>query len=446
MSSKNGDKILETLQATGNVAGDDGAAGHRVDGVTPRHVVYPADVQDLAQVLAVAAEWDLAVAPWGGGTRIALGNCPERLDLVIDLSDLNRIVEHNPADLTATAQAGTTLSALQTAFAAHGQFLALDPPLPSRATLGGTLATAVSGPLKWQYGSPRDAVIGMTVAQADGRLTKSGGKVVKNVSGYDMSKMHIGGLGTLGVIAEVSLKLIPLPAQEATLVAAFDSIEHCFGAALDVFRSDVAALAITTFDHRADQLMGASGSDDDHLLAIRLGGRPLTFDRVLRETRSICAGHNPARIEIVDEPESSRLWRSLADFGWDRATTPIIGVRAGVLPLRTPELAAALSSPGRTEGLQPAIVSHPAHGTVLAGWSYGDETPSDGTGSEVLRHATTAVQGLDGAMVVERAPESVKSGIDVWGDVGGQEVVFRGLKEQFDPKRLLNPGRFAGGI
>ena len=412
----------------------------------PRHVVYPADVEGLARVLKVAAQWDLAAAPWGGGTRTALGNRPARLDLVIDLSGLDQIIEHNPADLTATAQAGTTLSALQATFAAHGQFLALDPPLPDRATLGGTLATAVSGPLKWQYGSPRDAVIGMTVAQADGRLTKSGGQVVKNVSGYDMSRLHIGGLGTLGVIAKVSLKLTPLPAKQATVVAAFDTIERCFGAALDIFRSDVVAMAITTFDHRADQLMGAFGSEDGQLLAIRLGGRPLTLERQLRETRSICAGHQPTGVEIVDDPGSSRLWRSLADFGWDRATTPVIGVRASVLPSRTQDLAAALSSPGGSQGLQPAIVSHPAHGTVLIGWLSTGETSSDGAGSEVLRSTMTAVQELDGSMVVERAPMDVKSRIDVWGDAGGQAGVFRGLKEQFDPRGLLNPGRFAGGI
>ena len=446
MSTQSDGDYLEALQAAGKVTGGEDAAAHQVDGVMPRHVVYPADVQSLARVLAVAAEKDLAVAPWGGGTRIALGNRPARLDLVVDLSGLDRIIEHNPADLTATAQAGTTLSALQTAFAAHGQFLALDPPLPGRATLGGTLATAVSGPLKWQYGSPRDTVIGMTVAQADGKLTKSGGQVVKNVSGYDMSKLHIGGLGTLGIIAKVSLKLTPLPPKQATVVAAFDAIERCFGAALDIFRSDVLALAITTFDHRADRLMGAVGSDDGHFLAIRLGGRPLTLERMLKETRSICAGRQPAWVEIMDEPESSPLWRSLADFGWDQATTPVMGVRAGVLPSRTPDLAAALSSIEGSEGLLPAILSHPAHGTVLAGWLSAEATPSDGVVSEVLRNTTAAVQELDGDMVVERAPADVKSSIDVWGGAGGQAAVFRGLKEQFDPKRLLNPGRFAGGI
>ena len=446
MSSQNGGEFVESLQDAGKVTDGDETATRQIDGLRPRQVAYPADVEGLARILRVAAQWDLAVAPWGGGTRTALGNSPARLDLVIDLSGLDRIIEHNPADLTATAQAGTTLSALQATFAAHGQFLALDPPLPDRATLGGTLATAVSGPLKWQYGSPRDAVIGMTVAQADGRLTKSGGQVVKNVSGYDMSRLHIGGLGTLGVIAEVSLKLTPLPPKQATVVAEFDTIERCFGAALDLFRSDVVALAITTFDQRADQMMDAFGSEDGQLLAIRLGGRPLTLERMLTETRSICTGRRPARVEIVDEPESSRLWRALADFGWDRATTPAIGVRAGVLPSRTPELAEALSISGSSQYLQPAIVSHPAHGTVLIGWPSAGETPSNGAGSEVLRNMMTAVRELDGNMVVERAPADVKSGIDVWGDAGGQVGVFRGLKEQFDPKGLLNPGRFAGGI
>ena len=172
-------------------------ADHRVDGLCPSVVALPQTVPELSQIIAVASEANLAITPWGGGTRLELGNKIERLDVVVGLSGLRRVVQHNPADLTATVESGITLGELQKKLTQQGQFLPLDPPLPDRATVGGSLATRTSGPLKWQFGNPRDFVIGMKVVQADGKVTRSGGQVVKNVSGYDMARLHIGGLGTL---------------------------------------------------------------------------------------------------------------------------------------------------------------------------------------------------------------------------------------------------------
>ena len=185
----------------------DVVADHRIADATPEVVVSPESVEELGLLMAEANESGLAVAPWGGGTRTDLGNAISRLDVVADLSKLDSLIEHNPADLTCTVQAGIQVAALQGVLAKQGQFLAVDPPLPGRATIGGTLATGVTGPLKSQLDHPRDLVIGMKVVQADGNLVKSGGQVVKNVTGYDMARLHIGGLGTLGVIAEVSVTL-----------------------------------------------------------------------------------------------------------------------------------------------------------------------------------------------------------------------------------------------
>ena len=163
--------------------------------------------------MSIATEHGLSVSPLGGRTRTGLGNPPELLHLAIETTGLDQVLAHNAADLTATVEAGITVSRLQTVLAEHGQFLAIDPPLPDRATIGGTLAVGWSGPMTWQNWSPRDIGIGMRTVMADGTITKSGGQVVKNVSGYDMARMHIGALGTLGIIAEVSFKLTPLPAR-----------------------------------------------------------------------------------------------------------------------------------------------------------------------------------------------------------------------------------------
>ena len=424
---------------------DVAAAQYGIDGVVPTALIQPADLDELSRSMEAAHHHDMAVAPWGGGTRVSLGNIPERLDAVVDVSRLNRVVSHNPADLTATVQAGITMAALQRILGEHRQFLALDPPLPQRATVGGTLATAVSGPLKWQYGSPRDLVIGMKVVQADGKVTKSGGQVVKNVSGYDMSRLHIGGLGTLGVIAEASFKLTPLPSHQATVVAAYEASGPCVAAGLDVFRSDFLPLALVCFDRAANDRMRATELDGGGFLAIRLGGRPRTLERLVKEARSISRRHEPTHVEVLPEAESVDVWAKIADFGWDDQTTPVMSSRALIQPSQVAELTEVLENWHLEAGLHPAVVSQPAHGTVLTGW-FAEETPPIDQITGLVRRLRQAVHALDGKVVIERCPTEAKSGLNVWDDPGPAVAIMRRLKEQYDPGRILNPGRFAKGI
>ena len=287
---------------------------HEIDGLTPRVAAVPEDGDALARVLGLASSAGKAVSPRGGGTQTALGNRPERLDLVVDTSRLDGIT-HYPGDLTATVQAGVTMGALQARLGEHGQFLAIDAPLPHRATVGGALATGIGGPARWQNGSPRDTVIGMAVAQSNGRVARTGGRVVKNVSGYDMARLHVGGLGTLGVIVEASFKLTPLPARSATVLATFDSARRALEAALGVFAGGVAPLALTVFDRSTVERLDVGLPASPGYLAIMLGGRPLTLDRLIRECRSECGRHAPGGVEVLDETVVGGLWRRLADFG-----------------------------------------------------------------------------------------------------------------------------------
>ena len=447
MKARNSKEFDDALAgALGALAVDDEASNHQIDGLSPQATVYPASVEELRGILAVAHQWDKAVAPWGGGTRMAVGNTPERLDLVVNLSRLGDVIEHNPGDLTATVQAGITLAKLQEALGKHGQFLALDPPLPHRATLGGTLAIGASGPLKWLYGSPRDVVIGMKVVHADGQVTKSGGQVVKNVSGYDMSRLHIGGIGTLGVIAEVSLKLTPLPDDETTVLAEYQHSAQCLGAALDIFHGDVVPLALTTFDREASRRIEGGEPRGAHSLAVRVGGRPLTLQRQIRECQQACQRHGPSQVEVLVNGDATSLWRSLADFGWDESSSPQIGARVSLPPSRVPEFIEGLQRLEESGGLLLAIVSHPAHGTVLIGWFGSGDGLSTDAAAGVIRYTTEAVHILGGKTVVERCPPEVKPHIDVWDDPGESLSIMRRLKNQYDPKRVLNPGRFAGGI
>src|SRR6185295_5876810 len=191
------------------LASDD--ATFDVDGVRPGYVCTPGSVDEVSEAIEAASQIVASVIPWGGGTRMTLGFPPRAGSLVLQTERLNEIVEYEPADLTVTVQAGMRLAALQARLGAEGQMLALDPAAADRATIGGLIAANASGPLRLVYGTARDLVIGTRVVNADGVISKAGGRVVKNVAGYDLNKLYVGSLGTVGVVVELSFKLHPLP-------------------------------------------------------------------------------------------------------------------------------------------------------------------------------------------------------------------------------------------
>ncbi|MGH7353656.1 MAG: FAD-binding oxidoreductase, partial [Candidatus Rokuibacteriota bacterium] len=222
---------LAAAVTSGTVSDDPAAlAATAVDGLTPRWVARPGSLDEAACVLAVAHDAGLAVVPRGGGSAQSLGHPPSRLDVVLDMTGLDGVVEHSPDDLTLTVRAGTTAGALAAHLAPHRQWLPLDPPGWSGRSLGGLAATAASGPLRARYGAMRDLLLGVRFIQADGVVTWGGAKVVKSVTGYDVPKLMVGALGTLGVLGELTLRLHPAPTFEATFLVRFDAPE----AALEV--------------------------------------------------------------------------------------------------------------------------------------------------------------------------------------------------------------------
>ena len=432
--------------AVGAANVSDEVAAFPIDGTHPALVVTPSDIPEMSRAVAAARDGDMAIAPWGGGTRMGLGNAISRLDLVVSLAGLNHVVQHNPGDLTATVEAGITIAGLQRALGEHGQFLALDSPLPERSTVGGTLAAGAVGPLRWQFGNPRDLVIGMKVVQADAKVTKSGGQVVKNVSGYDMARLHIGGLGTLGIIAEVSFKLTPLPQHNATLIAAFDNGRQCLAAGLDVADSHAMPLALTSFDDPVNRRTQVADMNGTHFLAMRLGGRPRTLERQVNDCRQHCHQNGSVALERLDESDACTLWRKLADFGWDETADPLAVGRVSVLPTKIPDLMESLERGQGSDAMQPAVISEPGYGSALISWLALDGVVEDDKVAGALSQAREAAHDAGGRMIIERCPLGVKAQLDVWDDVGEPLAIMRRMKQQYDPERILNPGRFVGGL
>ena len=432
----------------------------RIDGIVPVDVVTPSTEEELCDIVASANDDGLGIIPWGGGTRAALGNTPERPCLILDMTTLNRVVSHNYADLTASFQAGASIGFVSEVLAQQGQFLPIDPPIPGRATIGGTLAAAVSGPLKWHFGHPRDTVIGMKVVQPDGAITKSGGQVVKNVSGYDMSRLHIGGIGSLGIILEASFKLTPIPMYEKTLIASFDSVDEVVDASMRVFNSYVMPLAMIAFDPRVASRTGLDESVARHHLAVRLGGRPRTLARQVDEI-SAMFGAAGASSQRESEGSSPSVWRPLSDFGWSPEAAPILNIRITALPSRICDILKMVSQL-RDSGLEPAALAEPGFGMVEASWfgpaddsshsrilhrhSRESGNPHTGTMTDIIVRLRKYVSQLGGTAIVQRCPPDVKARIDIWGEDHPGIDVMRRMKRLYDPNGIMNPGRFVGRI
>ena len=273
----------------------DALRNYAVDGILPRFVVTPTSVEQVASVVALANQHGLSILARGGGSRMSVGGLPERIDIVIETNKLTRVLEHEAPDLTCHVEAGLTLAALQAQLAQKGQWLALDPPDAAQATIGGLLASNASGPKRLRYGSARDLVIGLHVVQANGELSRSGGQVVKNVAGYDLNKLYIGSLGTLGIIVDANFKLHPLPAAERTLLLTFTN-------ATDAMRTTIALLGSLLTPSAIELIDSGAASDisdffsvnlplNGYTLAINFEGGMVTIDRQLDETRLLARKH-----------------------------------------------------------------------------------------------------------------------------------------------------------
>jgi glycolate oxidase FAD binding subunit len=402
-------------------------AGMAIDGRVPSWVARPRTLDAVAGVVALAAEERLAVAPRGSGSALDLGFPPVRLDVVLDLGGLDRIPEHNPDDLTVTVQAGVTGGGLAARLAARRQLLPVDPPGWRSRTLGGLAATGASGPRRLRHGTMRDLVLGVRFVQADGVVTWGGAKVVKSVSGYDVPKLHVGALGTLGVLAELTLRLHPAPEAEATWFAAFGAPE-----AAGAF---VAALLDSTIQPSRIELLNA------HVL--RLAGEDT--DRV---AVAVSIGSAEAAVRAQGEAVE-RLARAaggaVSPVGGDFWDVYARTARAGAVGLRVATLPGAVVGTLREiERLTPALVTgSPALGTLSVG------LPSEeveATRALVDRLRTYAAEA-GGSVVVERGPVAVREAVDPWGPVEpGALALMTSLRDAFDRGRVLNPGRFVGRL
>jgi glycolate oxidase FAD binding subunit len=402
--------------------------GDEIDGVPAELVAWPASVAEASRVLAAAHRAGKHVVVVGNGSKLGLGDPPEGVDLIVCTRRMDRVLEHAAGDLVAKVQAGARLTDLQAALAPAGQWLALDPPEPG-ASVGGVVAANASGPRRLRYGTVRDLIIGITVVLADGTVAHAGGKVVKNVAGYDLAKLFCGSLGTLGLIAEATFRLHPRPAAAAVVTLGISGPEQVGAAVQRLLRSTLVPSAIELAWY------GESG-----LLTVVIEGIPPGV-----EAQATAAAELLGEVGAVEVLGPGGTEAALAQLGappWEKAE---VGIKVAVPPAELPGALTDLWSGWLGHG---PLTAHAATGIIqigLQGPDLGRTEQVEAFAGEVTR-TRERLAGRHGTLVIVEAPPALKRAVDVWGPPGDAIELMRRVKRQFDPDRRLSPGRFVGGI
>ena len=437
---------LESVVDKKFLLSDTAAASYAVDGVPPGLVALPGDEAQLSDVLRLADEHDATVFPRGGGSHLPLGNTPERVDVVVGVERMCRQLAYEPGDMTTTVQAGMPLGELQGILRGEGQFVALDPPATAATTIGGVVAANASGPRRLLYGTARDLALGLSVVGADGTRSKAGGRVVKNVTGYDLTKLYIGSLGTLAVVHELTFKVHPLPPGEETIgiaLAGHADILPILNALLRLpLRLNSLELLNTAALTALHAASGVEVPDASYLFLARLEGEPAVTasqtQRIRDALRELTLGA-PAAAHHLQPEAQEPIWTTLSAQALQAGfVTAKVGVRVADL--------AAFCGDLEVQCPEPAWLLHAHAGNGIVSV----QTPvGDGNEESLL----VRMQALDGCVarcrghrVIERAPVGLKRRCEVWGPVGDNFAVMQALKTTYDPRRRLNPGRFIGGL
>ena len=406
----------------------EGAEPDAIAGITPAFVASPTSTDEAAALLRAAAAHGLAVVPRGAGTGLGWGTPPASCDLVVDTSLMDRVLEHAAGDLVARMQAGVSIGKAGSVLAAAGQQLALDAP--AAATVGGVVATGTAGPRRFRYGAPRDLLIGLTVVRADGVVAHAGGKVVKNVAGYDLGKLFSGSQGTLGLITEATFRLHPLPAAVAWVTAEFEPAER--SGAVAAAASAVASAAGSALVPSAVELDWPGGSQ-----------RPLRAGVLLEGTTSGVAERAKQMSDLLASAGGSVAVAEAAPARWGHLPSPATVIRVSFWVSSLESVLDALAGAGAVAGVR-AAVSGPAGAGALYACLDPDTADDAAIGFvTALRERLAGSLGARGGVTVLAASPPVVAAASASGTIPGL-ALMQAVKDQFDPGHRMFPGRFGG--
>lgn len=453
-------------------------AQYAVDGVIPKAVVFPKDTKMVAALVQCACRGNLAIVPWGSGTKMAMGNPPKRLDLVVCMARMNHMLDVDTANLTITVEAGVKFRDVQARLATEedrcylpledlkteagefvcsdrshsGCFLPMDPPFSERATMGGVVATNTTGPRRLLYGLPRDLVLGVRFVTPKGDIIGAGGKTVKNVSGYDVSKLMIGSLGSLGILCEMTLRLLPLPEKMETLLFSFDAFSDAGAFAAAILGTKLLPAAVEVANKAAIENMDLRGSLDfspgSHVVMVALEAFDEAVARMHKELLAMAQHFKAKGHSLVQEDKHRLFWLTVGELqGSAHQRFP----RLVALQLNYPlsawkalfEFADKTLSQAR---LDHTMLCHAGNSVTLINLLSGTKGTDDKALIEAVQALLAECRKAGGNLVVQRAPADLKKALPVWGEPGSDLPLMKRIRVELDPFGVMNPGRFAVGL
>jgi glycolate oxidase FAD binding subunit len=477
MTSTNFAVRLEAVIGASHILTDPAACtAYAIDGIVPAAVAKPASAEEVAEIVRFAALEKLALILCGNRTKLAIGMPPSRYDIALDMTALHQIAHYDPADLTVSVDAGTPLAKLNAVLFEHKQFLPLLVPWYSRSTVGGTLASGVHSPLQQFYGTARDFLIGAEFVTGSGALTKSGGRVVKNVTGYDLHKLLIGSLGTLGVITRLNFRTFPSPLASRGFVASFGNAEGAIALRRAIVESSLTPLTFDIVSAELAQLFAtrtpatpeaavfagenrSAGQTSlpnignwfrplEWQLCAAFAGTPEVLDRYARDLTRLAEQSRATSTAILDDTTRpslcGRLRESLSLLLDSSPATAIFKI--SVLPSQHAALFANLRQIADRAGIPHALVAR-AGGTIY--FALLPSSANNETTAQLARCTTQifdSISSAGGNATLLFAPRALKQRINVWGLPRPDLALMRRLKTAFDPQNIFASGRFAGGI
>ncbi|HDR14271.1 MAG TPA: FAD-binding oxidoreductase [Desulfobacteraceae bacterium] len=448
---------------------------YRVDGLLPKAVAFPHNTDQVSGLMKIACREGWAVIPWGAGTKIATGNPPQRLDLVISTKRMNHMRDVDVANLTLTVEAGVRFRDIQARLATQedrcylpledlvtesgevicsershsGCFFPLDPPFSENATIGGVMAADSSGPKRLYYNLPRDLVLGAKVVAADGSVVGTGGKTVKNVSGYDISKLMLGTHGSLGVVCEMTLRLLPLPESMATVVFSFADFESASAFADAVLNTTMLPAAVEVMNAAAFNALEGEDlpglREDGFAVAAAFEHFKTAVDRMKEKFSETAKAHGATGERLIGEDHHALFWLKVGDIMPVGAESD-----AGYVSIKLNYPIAAWKETVKTalegfekQGFSPRLLVHSGSGVCLVSTDIGSD---GGKVSGIVKDLLASCRRAGGNLVVQYAPTGLKKDLPIWGEAGSDFVVMKRLKERLDPKGTMCPGRYVGGL
>lgn len=453
-------RLADIVGASNAIANPRDLQAYEIDGKIPNAAVRPGTVKEVAEIVKLAVAENLAVVPTGARTKLGIGMPPLRYDLALDVARLDRVISYDPGDLTLSVEPGISVTKLAAALSEHNQFLPLEVPFFDRATVGGTLSSGVDSPLRQFYGTARDFVLGLEFVTGEGEIAKSGGRVVKNVSGYDLHKLFLGAIGSLGVITRVNFRTFPLPQRTATALAAFRWANGAFEFNRAVQKSLLRPQAIEILSPAAVAILNAaqrgkpvfSGHDSAWWVVVGVAGNDSVIERCERELTSMAQAADRDSLEsltMLKDDSQPRIWSAICEFPAAvlRASPRAAIFRVSCLPKNFAGLCEGSDGIAKKFSIQ---IVQAFRGVGVACVALLPSEENLGTMPQ-LKQACAAMLDTSAnwwktGATIPWCPVEFKRDLSIWGAARADFPLMQKVKQAFDPRGIFAPGRFVGGL